>query len=379
MKKYRSIIIKSIIIVLLVATLIVLIVLKNNPDIAEAFMRGPARVYALVASKVSSAIPFISLTELLFISLGAVAILFIVLFILDLVKKQVVKGIGKVLNIALIAVAVITAYQFSCEAAYNRKEMPLPYYQNDVERTEYASIYNFFASDLGECLAATEFTEKGNVKNAMSFNNMVKEVKKAYQIVNDPYFHSSTGSVKKLLSSFIYREFQLTGVTFSPLGEANINTLNVTVDIPYTIAHEIAHTKGVMREDDANILAFYVCLNSDNPFLRLSAYNRRFNLIANMGSGTYLTKEEIAGLVKPDLSNYYKSNSFQYNYWNKEHNLLKNVGDFFNNLSLKSSGVSEGTSSYSNNTEEVYDPTEHRLSYYNLYHKLFFEKYYRCI
>ena len=376
MKKLLPLFIKFGIVVALVVTLLILMALKNDPNIAEAMTQGPVRVYAIAASSISEVVTFISFTELLFVFLFLIGVLLIVLFVINLVKKQPIKAVCKLFNIAIIALAVIDVYHFSCEASYNRKEMPLPYYENDVERTEYGDIYNYFASDLSVCINDLKFDENGDVKSDMSFDALVKEVKKAYKIVKDPYFHPHTGSVKPMLSSFAYREFQITGVTFSPFNEANINTLNTKSDLPYTIAHELAHTKGVMREDDANILAFYVCLNSDNTYLRFSAYSRYFYLISNMGSGTYLTTEERDALVKVDLSAYYKLNSYEKKYWEK-HDLLKHIGDFINNIYIKSSGVQEGTSSYSSGTQIEYDPTQHRISNYNPYHKLFFEKYYR--
>ena len=376
MKRFRPLIIEAVVILLLVITLIVLVILKSNPEIAEAMTRGPARIYGFIAGAVSSAIPFVSLTELLFINLFLLTILLIGLFIFNLVKKQPIKAFSKLLSIAIIALAVIDTYHFSCEAAYNRKEMPLPYYENDVVREEYSDIYNYYASDLAACLETVEFKENGDVKKGLSFNEIVKEVKKAYQTLDDPYFSPYFGSVKRMMSSVVYREFQITGVTFAAFGEANINTLDVTIDIPYTVAHELAHTKGVMREDDANILAFYICLNSEHPYLRLSAYSRYFYLIANMGSGSYLTKEERAALVKVDLSAYYKLINFKIAYW-EEHDLLEEIADWINNLYIKTSGDEDGTYSYEKGTEIEYDPTAHRITTYNPYHKLFFEKYYR--
>ena len=374
MRKFRKLIIKGIIIVFIVAILIVLSVLKNNPDIAEAMTRGPARFYGNVVSKITGLVTFVSFTELLFVALFCIGVLLLVLFVINLVKLRVISAISKIVDIALIALSVITVYHFSCEAAYNRYEMPLPYYEGDVERTEYIDIFNFFADDLNLCISQMEFDESGDVKDNRKLDEIAKEVKKAYEIINDDYFASHNGAVKPMMSSFVYREFQITGVTFSPLAEANIDTLIPIGDLPFTVAHELAHTKGVMREDDANILAFYVCLNSDNPYLRFSAYNRYFNLISTMGSGTYLTDEEMTHLTKIN-SAYYKMISFERKFW-KEHNLLKHIGDWINNLYIKSSGIEEGTSSYSGGTDYVYDPTEHKITNFSTVQKLFLEKYY---
>ena len=376
MKKLKSLIGKAIALTLIGVTLIVLAVLKNNPDIAESMTRGPARWYGLVVSKVTGVIPFVSFTELLFVFLFFLAVLLLVLMIVDFVKLMIISAICKVLDIGIAVLTVLTVYHFSCEAAYNRKPMPLPYYSGDVERTEYIDIYNYFGNDLNYCISQLEFKESGDVKTSMSLQDIAKEVKKAYGVINDPYFASHSGAVKPMMSSFIYREFQITGVTFSPLGEANIDTMNPTGDIPFTVAHELAHTKGVMREDDANILAFYDCLNSEHPFLRFSAYNRYFYLIRSMGSGTYLTEEERAQLVSIDPA-FNKYDKYERDYWN-EHDLLKHVGDFINNLYIKSSGVEDGTSSYSGGTTYEYDPTQHKITKFSEAHKLFLNKYYRA-
>ena len=376
MKKFKALIGKAIALILIGVTLIVLVVLKNNPDIAEAMTRGPARWYGLVISRATYLVPFISFTELLFVFLFFLAVLFLVLMIIDFVKLRIISALCKILDIAIVALSVITVYHFSCEAAYNRKAMPLPYYSGDVERTEYIDIYNFFANDLNQCISELEFKESGDVKTSMSLQDIANEVKKAYSIVNDPYFAKHFGAVKPMMSSFIYREFQITGVTFSPLAEANIDTMVPNGDIPFTVAHELAHTKGVMREDDANILAFYVCLNSEHPLLRFSAYNRYFYLINNMGSKTYLTDEERTHLVGINAA-FGKYDQYERKYW-ADHDLLKHIGDFINNMYIKSSGVEEGASSYSGGTSYEYDPTQHKITKFSEAHKLFLEKYYRA-
>ena len=374
-KKFVPLIVKGAIIITLIILLLILGALKNNQDIAEGMSRTVARSFGATVSGISSILPFVSLMELFFIALFGGAITLLVFFIIDLVKKRVIKAFCRVLNIAIMVIAVIDAYHLSCEAAYNRKPIPLPYYEGEVERTEYIDIYNYFAEDINNCAATLEFDESGDVKTKMSIWDIANEVKKAYSIIKgNSYYNSHSGSVKPMMSSFLYREFQITGVTFSPSGEANIDVLIPVGDLPFTVAHELAHTKGVMREDEANQLAFYVCLNSEHPFLRFSAYSRYFYLMRSMASTSYLTAEERTQLtaVDPSLS---KLETFEYKFW-KEHDLLAKIGDFFNNLYIKSSGVSDGTSSYSGGTQYTYDPTEHRITP-SKYHKLFFEKYYR--
>ena len=374
MKKFKALLIKAGVLIAILVIFIVLIALKNNKDVAEAITRGPARWYGFIVSKITGIAPFISFTELLFVALFCIGVLLLVLCIINIVKLRFIRAANKIFDIAIIALSVITLYHFSCEAAYNRKEMPLPYYENDVEREEYVAIYNYFANDINLCVSQMEFKEDGDVKQ-MSLQNIAEEVRKAYQIVTDPYFASHNGAIKPMLSSFIYREFQITGVTFAPFAESNINTLNASGDIPFTVAHELAHTKGVMIEEDANKLAFYVCLNSDNPYLRFSAYNRYFYLIRKLNSSLYMSAEERATLV-PINSALDKYASFERKYWD-EHDLLGNFADWVNNLYIKSSGDSNGTGSYYGGTTDVTDPELRKITSFSPVQKLFLEKYYR--
>ena len=376
--KLFAIIRRLIAIAFFVGVIVLFAILKKNPDVAEAITRTISRYYCKGAVFVSGLAPHVSLTEIMFVIVIIVALVLVVCAIVDLFKFHPGKAICKLLDIALIASVIFALYSVACEAAYNRKAMPLPYYEQEVARGEngenFIAIYNYYANDVNACVAELEFDESGDVKSR-KLDDIVKEVKEAYSIVTDPYFHDHFGNVKPMyISSLLYREFQITGVDFNALGEANINILNTHVNIPMTVAHELAHSKGIMREDDCNQLAFYVCLNSNSAYLRYSAYASYFYQIQSIGSGTYLTEEERTHLVLID-NQFNKTRDYVYKYW-KKHDALAKFADFFNNLYLKSSGAQEGTQSYNGGTSYTYDPTQAKL-YPSKYQKLFLEKYYR--
>ena len=374
MKKYLPTIIRGAVLTFLVILLTVLSILKNNPDICEAMTRGFARSYGAFMSKLTGWLPF-SLTELSFITLVAGIIALIVFAIIGLKRKKYFGSINRAIEVASIILLSLNLYSLSCEFAYKRKEMPLPYYEGEILRTEHIPIYNYYADDVNLCISQLEFEETGEVKSNMSLQDTANEVKKAYAIIDgNDYFASHFGGVKPMISSFAYREFQITGVTYSPLAEANINILNTKTAIPMTIAHELAHTKGVMREDDANKLAFYVCINSEHPYLRYSAYTSYFNQLYAMVTDYYLKEEEME-LVHPINSMFSKTRRYEYDFW-QEHDLLGDIGEFINDLYIKSNGVEQGTASYSGGTEYKEDPETHQLIP-SLYQKLLFEKYYR--
>ena len=375
--KIWAIIRKAIYLAIMIGILIVLAVLKNDVNIAEGMTVTAMRGYGKAMSTVSSFIPFLSLTEVVVLGIAIACLVLLILAIIDLFKIRWFRAINKVLAIPCIILTIVALYNFSCEAAYNRKPLPLPYYETEVARDDFTNIYNYFADDLDSCVDQITFEENGDIKG-MKLEDITKDLIEAYKIIEgNAYFHEHFGSVKPMASSFIYRELQITGVTFSPFAEANINTMNTNVNIPFTTAHELAHTKGVMREDDANQLAFYVCINSDKPYLRYSAYVSYFYQLRSMCSSSYLTDEQL-GQMNPTSDQYRqygKTVNYVYEFWQK-HDLLGDIGDWFNNLYIKSSGVKEGTGSYQGGTEYEFDPATNKF-YPSLYQKLFFEKYYR--
>jgi hypothetical protein len=71
----------------------------------------------------------------------------------------------------------------------------------------------------------------------------------------------------------------ITGIYTFFTGEANININFPNFTIPFTAAHELAHQRGFAREDEANFIAFLVCIESDDPYLRYSGYTNMLSYL----------------------------------------------------------------------------------------------------
>lgn len=349
-------------------------ILKANIEIAEWWTIHISKGYYSVINYLTKYIPF-SLTELFFVSLFIAGIILLVKLIRHFIRKEIVDGVNKIGIIGVGILSTICIYALCCEMAYNRKPIDLPYYEMEVDNSEFKDIYNYYANDLNNCINEFEFTDEGDFKHSYSFLDISKKVHESVsKNIDSDYFYKVETNAKPMMSSLLYRELNITGVTFAPFVEANVDYLSTNLELPLVIAHEIAHTKGVMREDDANQFAFYVCLNSDDPYLRLSAYGLYFYQITLLTSDDYMTSEEQNSLVKID-TNYYRARRYMNNYW-KKHQIFKDVGETVNNAYISSSGVPEGTTSYEGGTESSTDPVTHKLTP-SKYQLLFFTSYYQ--
>lgn len=77
---------------------------------------------------------------------------------------------------------------------------------------------------------------------------------------------------KYLSCSEFFSQQYIMGYYFPFSLEANINSVMYITNVAPTVCHELAHTKGFIYEDDANMIGFLACVQSDDPFLQYCGY-----------------------------------------------------------------------------------------------------------
>ena len=87
----------------------------------------------------------------------------------------------------------------------------------------------------------------------------------------------------KLSRLLSYTDF--TGFFFPFTGEANVNTDFPPALFAATVAHELAHQRGVAKEQEANFVAVLACLRSDDPEYSYSAALMAYSYLGNALAG----------------------------------------------------------------------------------------------
>ena len=357
------------------------IIFSSNSDLAELASTTINRYYLFFVSYTTSLFPF-SLFEILFIICLIALIIIIIFLLIYIFKKQGKKFLRLLLNTVLILFIIVGLYAFITSPVYNRKPTDLPSYEENLSEEEIEEIARFYLTDYASLAARISRDEEGLVKMAdyFDFEGLARKMQEEYSRLYSSYYSSYTPLLKPLINSWLLTEMNTTGITFSLTGEANVNVSIPAIDIPFTCAHELAHTKGVMREDDANLLALYICLTSDNDFIRYSGYFRAYSRIlsAVYYSCSIDTYREIA-LLLPDIV---KQEISAYHQYFEAHNTLNKIQDWYNNLYLKINGVKTGIDSYNDkeNATDSGDVREDGSIIYNVefssYQKLLFALYY---
>ena len=165
------------------------------------------------------------------------------------------------------------------------------------------------------------------------------ELSKAYDFIPD--FESRAKGVH---FSEAMSYLSLTGIYTFYTGEANVNTLYPDYDLTFSAAHELAHQRGILRENEANFMAYLVLKSSSDPYLR---YSGALSMYGYIGSALYRTNPEKYLEISSELCDIARfdmiASSEVYNEYSGT--LLEDISSFVNDLFLKSNGT-EGVVSY---------------------------------
>ena len=175
-------------------------------------------------------------------------------------------------------------------------------------------------------------------------NQKLMDAYKSYTEEHDfpDHFYSR---VKPVMLSEPMSYTHITGVYSFFTGEANINVNFPDYTIPFTAAHELAHQRGVAREDEANMVAFLVCMESDDLYIRYSAL---LNVYEYVASALYSADRELYVAVAQRLPSQIRQEQRAYSEFFDQYreNTVAEISEATNNAYLQSQGAKEGTRSY---------------------------------
>lgn len=152
-------------------------------------------------------------------------------------------------------------------------------------------------------------------------------------------------------SEFFSQQF-IMGYYFPFSMEANINSVMYITNVAPTVCHELAHTKGFIFENDANMIGYLACIQSDDTFLQYCGYLSVLNYVNNdfyksVNKSTYKKHVRISDRVADD--NVFLTREDWQAVEKKavvKTSTVKKVSNNFLNTNLKLNGVDEGIQQY---------------------------------
>lgn len=219
--------------------------------------------------------------------------------------------------------------------------------RNDVSAEELYDTSLIISSELALLEPELERTPSGDAVMPYSFYRLSILMNEAYAdyCADNDYISTFPALGKPVAMSEPMTYTHISGVYSYFTGEANVNINYPDYILPYTLAHEMAHQRGIAREDEANFVAFLVCMESEDPYIRYSALlNMQEYVMSALGrassklySSAYYAMN---GGVRAELAAY---GEFFDKY---RESVAADVADSVNNAFLQAQGQTEGTRSY---------------------------------
>jgi hypothetical protein len=207
-----------------------------------------------------------------------------------------------------------------------------------------AAVTALFARRLGETADTVERNENGEFSVPLDaiFGEAASVYRGAERLF--PFLALRDVTPKRAFYSRLMSWFNYTGFYFPYTGEATVNVDTPPALIPATIAHEMAHQRGVASELEANFAAILACTESGSPAYVYSGWLFGFIHLGNALYGVdpdayYAAAEALPEAVWADI----RANDA---YWAQFETKAAEVSDKVYDSMLKSYGQSLGVRSY---------------------------------
>ena len=252
-----------------------------NPAFADLWNDGPAYVLRRSLAFLTSWIPF-SVAE--YIVLASPVLVVLTVFItLDSAER---KGFLRALVCLASAVALVfSVFTFSfgigyCTTPLGERLAIDEYEVNNVTLYDTQTELIGYLNGLEDGISRRS---DGSSVNPHTHSETVELLSRAYDRLNGQYgfIKSFRAPVKVMITSPVLTYTFITGEYTFYTGEANINNNYSAFSNVFTTAHEMAHQRGISREDEANFVAFLACINSDDDYIRYAGYLSLYQYVAN--------------------------------------------------------------------------------------------------
>lgn len=323
------------------------IMFYKSAAFADAFNQSIGRAVRLTLSKISGIFPFSVMEYLLFAS--PVLIVCLCVIVARTSRRGGICAVRCVTGVLSLAALVYCLFAADFAPGYRGTSLAdkLSLTDRQVSAEELYQTTLLVIDEVNSAAQEVDFPVKGS--STMPYDNygeLSRKLCDAYGTVCDEYsfIDRYSSGVKPLVISKYMTYTHISGIYGFFTGDANINTNFPDYICVYTAAHEMAHQRGISREDEANFTAFLVCRASSDPYIR---YSGLLNMYEYLSDALYKASPELYTDAASRLCIQAKAELRAYSLFFDKYrdNKAADVSDSLNNSYLESQGTA-GTASY---------------------------------
>ena len=264
-------------------SLLVYITARMSPAFAELWSRYPSFWLKMAFAKLTTLFGF-SLAECLLLSVPVLVIAYLAASWRAMGKAAKPADFYKwLLPLICVVLLVVSSFFMSFGPNYFRapleENLGLEKKGVSAEELYYTAIK--LAEEMDAVLDEVNFRYGGASVMPYSYKELTVKMNEAFRSYADSvdYIGSFYAYPKPIALSGPFTYTHISGVYSFITGEANININYPDFIIPFTVAHEMSHQRGIAREDEANFVAFLVCIQSEDAYIRYSGYSNMINYV----------------------------------------------------------------------------------------------------
>lgn len=306
---------------------------------ADGYYTYVYRYLSVIVAFICNLVPF-SLAE---ISLYLLCLLVIISILYGVIRKSRIKGERKAYwfkvgtNGLLILSILFFLFVIFCGINYQKTSFAV---KEGFDKKQYG------VEELEQVCEYLTNRINGLVEEDIAFTNMRQSSREAMYELADTYtsLEGYYPKPKYLLVAEILSYQQVSGVYSFFTIEANYNSDMPAYQQPFTMCHELAHLKGIMKEEEANFVAYIACKESDDLALQYSGAMTAYSYCMNE---LYTYDVEKFTSIREKLSE--KANEdivTKHAFWKQYEGTISNLQTTINDAYLKANSQPSGVSSY---------------------------------
>lgn len=330
--------------------LLVYLLSRAIPAFAEFWARYPSQGVRFLLAKASGLLHF-SVAEWVIVSLPILIAAYFFFSNRSMKYDESVSNYYRwLLPLICGVLAILTIFFTAFGPCYFRNSLSenLQIEEREVSAQELYDTAVILSGELEALKNEVTFSVDGASIMPYDYNTLVEKINASYAnyAAGESYIGHFNTRAKPLASSSFFTYTHISGVYTFMTGEVNINLNYPDFIRPFTIAHEFSHQRGIAREDEANFVAYLVCIESDDAYIRYSGYANLLQYVTDAlwTADRELYREFAATHMPSEISGEYRAYSLFFDRYRDS--TVSEVTGAVNDTFLNSQGEKAGTASY---------------------------------
>lgn len=331
---------------LFLAALIFSACYQKNPVLADFIHNGIGSAIRAVLAFLTNWIPFSFAESLLILSPLLVGLICAAL--VRRMRRSIAEGIRYFVGFLSLLSLVFTTLLFGYNAGYYGEgvEAKVNFERKDLSQKELYDTALALIDEINEVLPEVYYPRNTYSSMTFSYAELNEKLNAAYDTLSDQYpdFQRMYSNTKPVMLSEPWTYTHISGVYTFFTGEANVNTNYPDFIMVSSAAHEMAHQRGITKEDEANFTAFLVCSLSDDPYIRYCGYADVLNDVMSKLTSSPELYNDARAKMPAELKREYTSYSEFFDQYRE--NVAASVSTAVNNAYITSHNQPAGVKSY---------------------------------